>query len=640
MNSFNGTWVDQQNVVITINGPATAVTVVYSNGRGPFQGTINTSTSQITVNFTDDGGNKTGTLSNKNSEINWDNGTTWNYCYLRKNAWDDNNGGQFTNADGSPTNLYWYAKGVQQMQTLPVSNPLSWWFFAAIHGEYLTAQNATNNGYPNWVDIPYILTSANLGTLPSPNLITLFWDQCQHGTWYFAPWHRGYLVALEVQLRTIISGLTVTLNGNTYNGPYDWALPYWNYLSQSPNFVENEIPKAFTVQTLPDTTPNPLYVVERYGPDGNSSVFVQVGNAYGLQANDECQWDNIYSESSPKSKGPGNLNGYFYGGDETVFQHSPNSNTFGDLENNPHNLIHVMVGGESLTSWVGGSASIEGLMSDPGIAALDPIFYLHHANIDRMWAAWNNAGNNNPKKSNWLNGPGSNAGDEFAMPVDSQGTPWIYTPNQMQHTNNLPYYNGQIYSYTYNDLSLTSYNTTPPLSLQQKLEQRVKKLGGTELITQSMKMSNNPNTELAGASATKIELKNGGTNITVKVDAPVWKTFTESLSDFSASNIPNRFFLQLEGVTGNSNSNMLIVYINQKIVKAISLFGLSVASQQNAKHGGNGITYKFDITDVADELHLNEGVDLKTLDVQIKTKNPIASNRQITIGRVAIYRVD
>jgi tyrosinase len=36
-------------------------------------------------------------------------------------------------------------------------------------------------------------------------------------------------------------------------------------------------------------------------------------------------------------------------------------------------------------------------MSDPGIAALDPIFYLHHCNIDRMWAVWNGGGKANPK---------------------------------------------------------------------------------------------------------------------------------------------------------------------------------------------------------------------------------------------------
>jgi hypothetical protein len=47
----------------------------------------------------------------------------------------------------------------------------------------------------------------------------------------------------------------------------------------------------------------------------------------------------------------------------------------------------------------------EGLMNDPGVAALDPIFYLHHANIDRMWALWNHSSNANPADAGWTNGP-------------------------------------------------------------------------------------------------------------------------------------------------------------------------------------------------------------------------------------------
>ena len=50
------------------------------------------------------------------------------------------------------------------------------------------------------------------------------------------------------------------------------------------------------------------------------------------------------------------------------------------LESNPHNQVHVDVGGDSP------DGRIWGLMSDPGLAALDPIFYMHHSNIDRMWA--------------------------------------------------------------------------------------------------------------------------------------------------------------------------------------------------------------------------------------------------------------
>ena len=33
----------------------------------------------------------------------------------------------------------------------------------------------------------------------------------------------------------------------------------------------------------------------------------------------------------------------------------------------------------------------------------DPMFYLHHANIDRLWESWNRLGNKNPTDPKYLN---------------------------------------------------------------------------------------------------------------------------------------------------------------------------------------------------------------------------------------------
>ena len=46
---------------------------------------------------------------------------------------------------------------------------------------------------------------------------------------------------------------------------------------------------------------------------------------------------------------------------------------FGDVESTPHNYVHV---------------DIAGLMESPATAGQDPIFWLHHANIDRLWEVW------------------------------------------------------------------------------------------------------------------------------------------------------------------------------------------------------------------------------------------------------------
>jgi hypothetical protein len=688
--------------------------------------------------------------------------------YLRKNAWDDNNGGQFTNSDGSYTNLYWYAKAVGVMKAKPISDPTSWWFYAAIHGQYLTdyfGSGSAPTNYPNWTKIDSIPSVANLGSLPSQNQINLFWNQCQHGTWFFAPWHRGYLTALEHILRDIIVNL---------GGPSDWALPYWNYLNQSKKYSENKIPPAFASnKPLPDGTPNPLYVPERYGPQGDSNVYLVVGPGLQNEINDECQWDTIYSSPTDPQNDPitapdqagSNIYGNHWGGAQTGFSHS--NGGFGDLENNPHNFTHSIVGGlksQSFTnlgtpfpvqstlpwqntginikqgstvlvsftscSWTadpgdnngnlydangspdiivsptqplypmvnvpmgalvgrvnGGtpfligdgsvvpddvsgllelcinddltgaygaglkdnrgainvsltstpSEEYEGLMADPGLAALDPIFFLHHANIDRMWAAWNVTGKNqNPTDANWLAGPSSNGNSRFAMPMDTAGTPWYYSPSDVVNTLHLKYYGGVNYSYTYDDLSLTSYSNTPPVS--QSLGKRLMKLGVTKKL-ESITMSAKNKNELVGASGNAIVLSSGTTQTAVKLDGTGWKSVTNSLAKASITSQPDEVFLVLENVTGTNNSNILMVYVNNQFVKSVSLFGIRMASMKNSEHGGSGLTFKFNITSIVDDLHLNNNINLESLDVQIRTKNPFSKGSVVTVGRISVYRI-
>jgi len=532
--------------------------------------------------------------------------------YTRNNAW--NNNGTFDNPD-----LLWYAKAVRVMQSKAIAEPDSWWFYAAIHGEFLLAKSAPPPAYSyvNWINIKYIPQSAQINSVPSKKLTDQFWDQCQHATWYFPPWHRGYLAAIENILRAIIIQL---------NGPSDWALPYWNYLNQSTSSDQSKIPPAFTMQHLPDGSANPLFVSERYGPS------VAVGNGEN-QANDQCQWDTIYDEGSTKTrKGPGDLTGFFYGGGKTGFVNQGGSDT-GDLEDNPHNTVHGAVGGTDNSTGQGG------LMAFPPTAALDPIFYLHHANIDRMWTAWNETGKNiDTSDPSWLAGPVAQGNSQFVMPLDANGTPWYYTPEDMLTTTNLKY-NGTIYSYTYDDLSLTSYNNTPPTQLRRTLLERFASLNVTG-NPKDIKMTNKRNYELVGASKGSVTLKGSELNTSIKLNTTAWKSVSNSLSEASFSSPPDEVFLQLEGVKGGSDANFLSVYINGEFVKSVSLFGLLSASMKGSAHGGAGLIFKFNITNIIDNLHLNGKIDIDSLDVQIKAKNKLPGGGEITIGRIGVYRVN
>ncbi len=59
----------------------------------------------------------------------------------------------------------------------------------------------------------------------------------------------------------------------------------------------------------------------------------------------------------------------------------------GELEANPHNVIHCTVRGPFMCA---------------ATSPQDPVFQMHHCNIDRIWDAWNRAGGPNSANPLWL----------------------------------------------------------------------------------------------------------------------------------------------------------------------------------------------------------------------------------------------
>lgn len=532
--------------------------------------------------------------------------------YTRANAW--NNGGSFANTD-----LLWYAKAVGVMQSRNLDDSSSWWFFGAIHGEYVTPQSLQDpNAFP-WKDIPSP-PAVPITPLPNTNVSDQYWNQCQHQSWYFAPWHRGYLLALEAQIRADVIKL---------GGPSTWALPYWNYFGPGNQFT---IPPAFAQQSLPDGSPNPLFVTARYGPDRDGNIYVPTAKAIQQHPNDpnfvygpvtqDCMSDPNFT-SGVNGIPPG------FGGPATDFSHVGGTN--GDLEGNPHNLVHVYVGELST------NGQIPGLMSDPGIAALDPIFYLHHANIDRMWAVWNGTpANTNPTDPKWFNGPGAVGDREFAMPMPD-GSAWVYTPQQMTSL-------GQL-NYTYDSLTIPA----PPTNLQV---QRLMRLGATAAaarVKEGTPVTTGKNVELVGASLEALPIKGSGASTFVKLDSGVRGKISASLTKASETAAPDRVFLKLENVRGTQDASVLSVYVNlpkganpndhpELLAGSVGLFGLHGASLKDGKHGGEGLSFVLDITKIVDALHLNNALSADSLEVTIVPHRAIPNDAEVTVGRVSIYR--
>jgi tyrosinase len=116
------------------------------------------------------------------------------------------------------------------------------------------------------------------------------------------------------------------------SGDPNWALPYWNWTSAT----ERQLPPMFRDPTSDLYTPN-------RAPAMNSGAgSLPAGH---VSYSSSFVFTNFFSANST-------------------------------IQGTPHGAIHVDVGGP--TGW----------MSDINAAGQDPIFYLHHSNIDRLWDLW------------------------------------------------------------------------------------------------------------------------------------------------------------------------------------------------------------------------------------------------------------
>jgi len=153
---------------------------------------------------------------------------------------------------------------------------------------------------------------------------------CPHGNLLFLPWHRMYIFLFEQALRSI---------DNTV------ALPYWDWTS--PESLQEGLSKAHSDEEFEDTgrKPNPLAA----GP--------------------------MYQLTRLTNRNPGkvrSLTGY-RNNVNTAFATSTNYTQFNFAIEAPHGDIHTWIRGD---------------MGTPAYAAYDPVFWSHHANVDRQWAIW------------------------------------------------------------------------------------------------------------------------------------------------------------------------------------------------------------------------------------------------------------
>ncbi|MGY8684947.1 tyrosinase family protein [Bradyrhizobium sp. UFLA05-153] len=272
-----------------------------------------------------------------------------------------------------------YAKGVEAMLSLPADHPHNWF----------------RNAFVHLLD-------------------------CPHGNWWFYVWHRGYLGYFEQTIRSL-------------SGDPDFALPYWDWteLPQIPDemfagvlsptsdvfkpytenfavftsFIEPTLSRywdslssaqkgqltARTYMQFDDLWKGPLGVTGK-GVAGNECFAPTCGARYLSKTNPHLDGDTTRAVSkltvSAGLLAPDFYNPVNYLSFNSI--KSPSHNTastgaptsFSVLEGMPHNLVHNCIGGQGPL--------------DPGpygnmtnfLSPVDPVFFLHHSNMDRLWDVW------------------------------------------------------------------------------------------------------------------------------------------------------------------------------------------------------------------------------------------------------------
>jgi len=180
---------------------------------------------------------------------------------------------------------------------------------------------------------------AAFGTLNSSGKFQLFRDMHvsnalteSHGNFGFLPWHRTYLLDLERELQLIDPSV---------------SLPYWKFDVKAPNVFSTSF------MGTPDT----------------------MGNIQFTASHPFRTWkvDNIVGITRKPKFNTATLPANRVQNDEVETLAMDPFVNFKKMESDPHGSAHL---------------SFEGFISDAATAPKDPLFYLLHTNVDRLWAKW------------------------------------------------------------------------------------------------------------------------------------------------------------------------------------------------------------------------------------------------------------
>ncbi|OJD35302.1 di-copper centre-containing protein [Diplodia corticola] len=285
-----------------------------------------------------------------------------------------------------------FVLAMQRFQLKPQTNKLSYYQVAGIHGR----------PYVNWDGV-------------GPYASQPWWPgYCPHSSNLFGSWHRPYLSLWEQAIIQYANEIINETPAGATKTRYQTAVktlrfPFWDWAKKtSSGITPQPLTQAYIQVTFPQngsskSIPNPLY-------------------AYRFQVVPDPYFDGSYSknrQTTRSSRAEANLQASYTSRRNTlltlfsrnqaynVFSTDANGNTAPNLEG-IHNGVHSDIGG---------------YMAQISYSAMDPIFAMHHANVDRVVAIWQTLYPNS-----WVGAASQTAGTRTMAPSSNQNANSPLTP--------------------------------------------------------------------------------------------------------------------------------------------------------------------------------------------------------------------
>ncbi|KAL4785045.1 hypothetical protein BJX76DRAFT_367191 [Aspergillus varians] len=299
------------------------------------------------------------------------------------------------------TQVVLFLKALKRLQEVPPEDRDSFFQIAGIHGMPFTS----------W-DEPFE-TKENIGIK----------GYCTHANYLFPTWHRPYLLLYEqriyeVMTNEIIPSYPEKDRPALIAAADTWRLPYWDWaVNPKVPWLAAEPVLQVSLAGKVETLQNPLYQFRM--PDGKPMEEHGVGDVKAMGEDTIFSYGKCLATSrcpedgQEKANSPDWINGVVNNRkvEEFLNLHSSvDGNDYGAAAELVYRLLTYPIDYEEFATtaldksepkvsadvniefihnnvhwWVGGNG---GHMSQIPVATFDPIFWLHHCNIDRIFAIW------------------------------------------------------------------------------------------------------------------------------------------------------------------------------------------------------------------------------------------------------------